>query len=148
MLRFLIILCATSFTGLCALLWLKWWELSNGRMLDVGASWRPQLRVWGEWVILHTMHPVSSGVQAQVRRTWAWVRAWLLEKTAHFFHAIARAIQKAWQTVQNIQRARPHHPVAGRASNFLREVAEYKRSLAHHHAAPKPHVAPEEVAQK
>ena len=147
MLRFLIILCATSFTGLCALLWLKWWELTNGRVVSVGASVRPRLRAWGEWVILHTTHHVSSGIELQVRRAWSWVRAWLLEKTAYFFHRVEQGIQKVWQVVQNIQRARPHHPVAGRASGFLQEVAEYKRSLAHHHAKPKVGVR-EEVMQK
>ena len=147
MLRFLIILCAISFIGLCALLWLKWWELANGRVVSVGASLRPRLREWGQWVILHTTHHVSLGIELQVRRTWSWVRAWLLEKTAHFFHYVEQMIQKVWQAVQNIQRARPHHPVAGRASGFLREVAEYKRSLANHHAKPKVGVR-EEVLQK
>ena len=125
MVLFFLTTLGVSVTGLLALILLKQWELSTGKML--AGSLRPAMHaffhnvlVWFETVLPALLRERTStlgkNLLAVVHRTTALLvllTERLLERTLRFVHRSTDV----------------RHRAAGEASAFLREVAEHKRKL-------------------
>ncbi len=136
MLWLLIILCITSFAVLCALLWLKQWELSTGHTVDTEDSWRIRLHDWGQWVILNIVHHaplVSLNLKRYVVEFAHILTIWIKSSTLY----VKCEFDRVWNLLQRIQLSKHYQNNERQASGFLREVSEYKQTLVHHVSRPK-----------
>ena len=131
MVLFLTIVLIASSVSLIALLCAKQWEVTTGRMLF--GSMRPRVQA-----VSHQMlHAVEHHLPTIVRRGVYVVVLWLRTGARA---GIARALLSAEHSLEKILHALrrttmvPQHHAQGRASAFLREVAEHKRRLVRRRA--------------
>lgn len=123
MVLFLVIVLGISIVGLIGLISVRQWELQHGRLLMTGI--RPKA---GE-VLGGGLHFVEAGLPVMVRRSarraYAIGRslthrlvAWMMLHTERLLERWLRDLRGATQSKGD-----------GEVSEFLREVAEHKRSL-------------------
>jgi hypothetical protein len=109
---------------MAAILLLKRYELSSGRVLLSGA--RPALRVFFARGLWWTTRVLPGAADRAARRGGEWVRTTAQRILARGALLTEQGLEKALHTVQ---RTTSTPAAGGEASPFLREVAEHKKKL-------------------
>jgi hypothetical protein len=111
-----------SCAGMVAILWLKRYELSTGKVFFAGV--RPELRTFFSRGLFWLEHALPALAAAWTRRAWVEARALARVALAHAAVEVDRLLERALRALRHKTLA-PH----GEASPFLREVAEHKKKL-------------------
>ena len=128
MILFLTIVLVASCIAMVALLWVKHWELSTGRVIF--SQSRPRIGQFFERLLF----AIERHLPILVRRYWqqflVWLRVNARGAIARGLLATERSLEHALQTLRQKTQPPPREKT-GSASAFLREVAEHKKRLAH-----------------
>ncbi|HEX8994121.1 MAG TPA: hypothetical protein VF803_02615 [Candidatus Paceibacterota bacterium] len=118
-----------SILGMAALLYVKHWELSTGKVLFGNA--RPHIADVSHRALVVVEHTIPGAARSLISEMKVWVRTGARAAIARAWFAIEHALERALHFLRNAV-AHQHHDTTesrGSASAFLREVAEHKRHL-------------------
>src|SRR6185437_15803122 len=120
----LIIMLAVSIVGMFALITVKSYELSTGRLLFGGA--RPRISRFSARTVFLFGTVLPRFVVWEVRRMYRFFASFAHSAVAHAVLRLERWLESVLTKVRESTDA-PRAP--GEASAFLREVAEHKKKL-------------------
>ena len=114
-----------SCAGMALLFWAKNWELTTGRVLL--APIRPRLHTFSHNTLVFIEGHMPRALQQFAARAFVWMRTFAR-------HSVARVLLSAESGLEHALYGLRHGIVPpqesqGQASQFLREVTEYKKRL-------------------
>ena len=120
-----------SILGLTAVLSLKYWELTTGRV--VAGSMRPRIDRFFRSVLFWIERVIPTLLRIYVRRAVASALSLIHRVSAELIVHAEHTLEK---TLHSLRHTTDVKRGVGEASAFLREVAEHKRKLLNTRSAP------------
>jgi hypothetical protein len=120
----LIIVLAVSIVGMLALISVKSYELSTGKLLFAGA--RPRISRFSQRMVFIFGTALPRFVVWEARRVYRWLASFAHSAVARAALRLERWLESVLTTVRE-KTTTTRAP--GEASAFLREVAEHKKKL-------------------